>query len=66
MSLALHPLITKLVPPGRGIHLTEVTSGDESVPLQLTTTAPAAACPLCHMPSSSIHSHYQHHLTDLP
>jgi transposase len=66
MSLALHILITKRVLPGRGMHLTEVTIGDESVPLQLMTTAPAAACPLCHVPSSSIHSHYQRHLTHLP
>jgi transposase len=66
MSLELQTLITKLLPPGRGIHLAEVTIGDESVRLQLTTTAPAAACPRCHVPSSSIHSRYQRHLTDLP
>jgi transposase len=47
------------------MHLTEVTMGDESVQLQLTTTALAAACPRCHAPSSSIHNHYQRHLTDL-
>jgi transposase len=34
--------------------------------LQLTTTAPAAACPRCAEPSSSVHSRYQRHLMDLP
>ena len=34
--------------------------------LQLTTTAPAAGCPRCAVPSSSVHSRYQRHLTDLP
>src|SRR6266850_3422057 len=66
MSLALHTLITKLSPPGRGIHLTEVTIEDESVRLQLTAIAPTALCPDCAVPSSSIHSRYQRHLTDLP
>ena len=36
------------------------------VRLQLTTTAPAAACPRCAEPSSSVHSRYQRHLMDLP
>jgi transposase len=37
-----------------------------SVQLQLTATAPTAACPCCAVRSSSIHSRYQRHLTDLP
>jgi Transposase/Helix-turn-helix domain of resolvase/zinc-finger of transposase IS204/IS1001/IS1096/IS1165 len=37
-----------------------------SVQLQLTATAPTAACPRCAGSSSSIHSRYQRHLTDLP
>jgi zinc-finger of transposase IS204/IS1001/IS1096/IS1165 len=36
-----------------------------SVRLQLTTTAPTACCPCCGVPSSSVHSRYQRHLTDL-
>ena len=36
------------------------------VVLQLTTTAPAAGCPRCAVPSSSVHSRYQRRLTDLP
>jgi transposase len=38
----------------------------EYVLLQLTTTAPAAGCPRCAVPSSSVHSRYQRHLTDVP
>jgi transposase len=38
----------------------------EYVCLQVTTTAPAAGCPRCAVPSSAIHSRYQRHLTDLP
>ena len=38
----------------------------QSVRLQLTATAPTACCPSCAAPSSSVHSRYQRHLTDLP
>jgi transposase len=38
----------------------------EYVLLQLTATAPAAGCPRCAVPSSSVHSRYQRHLTDVP
>jgi transposase len=48
------------------VRLTTVTVGQEGVVLQLTTTAPAAGCPRCAVPSSSIHSRYQRHLADLP
>jgi transposase len=66
MSLELQTLITELLPPTRGIHLTEVTVQDESVQLQLTAIAPTASCPDCTVPSSSIHSCYQRRLVDLP
>ena len=66
MSLELQTLITELLPPTRGIRLTEVTVQDESVQLQLTAIAPTALCPDCAVPSSSIHSRYQRRLADLP
>jgi transposase len=44
----------------------EVSVEDESVQLQLTATAPTAACPRCAVPSSSVHSCYQRRLIDLP
>jgi transposase len=58
--------VTNLLPPTRPVHITEVTVEPAYVLLQLTTTAPAACCPCCVMPSSSVHSRYQRHLMDLP
>jgi transposase len=66
MALQLHTLITELFPPAAGLRLMDATIEDTSVRLQLTATAPTAACPCCGMPSSSVHSRYQRHLTDLP
>jgi transposase len=66
MSIELQTLITDLLPPTRGLHLTEVTVQDESVQLQLTAMEPTASCPDCAVPSSSIHSRYQRRLADLP
>jgi transposase len=66
MPIELQTLITKLLPPDRGIRLTEVIVGDQSVQVQLTATAPTASCPDCATPSSSVHSHYQRRLADLP
>jgi transposase len=66
MPIELQTLITELFPPDRGIRLTEVIVGDQSVQVQLTTTAPTASCPDCATPSSSVHSHYQRRLADLP
>jgi hypothetical protein len=63
---AFQPLITPLPPPTRAVRLTEVTVEPEDVRLQLTTTAPAACGPRGAVPSSSVHSRYQRHLTDLP
>jgi transposase len=63
---AFQPLITHLLPPTRAVRLTEVIVEPEDVCFQLTTTAPAACCPRCAVPSSTVHSRYQRHLTDLP
>ncbi len=58
--------MTELLPPIDGIRLLAVAVEHESVRLQLTATAPTAACPRCAVPSSSVHSRYQRRLTDLP
>jgi transposase len=63
---ALHTIMTHLLPPTRAVRLTDVTVEPTDVRLQLTTTAPAACCPRCAVPSCSVHSRYQRHLTDLP
>jgi transposase len=66
MPVKIRPLISALLPPTRGIRLLEVSVEDELVRLQLTVIAPTAACPRCAVSSSSVHSRYQRHLTDLP
>src|SRR5918912_527384 len=66
MAHELQTLITTFFPRARGIRLTEITIEDDSVRLQLTATAPTAGCPRCAVSSSSVHSLYQRHLTDLP
>lgn len=58
--------VTHLLPPTRSVRLTGMTIEPEYVLLQVTTTAPAASCPRCAVPSSTVHSRYQRRLTDLP
>ncbi|MGH8060123.1 MAG: transposase family protein [Candidatus Entotheonellia bacterium] len=62
----LRTFVTPLLPPTRAVRLTKVTMETDSVLLQLRTTAPTAGCPRCAVSSSSVHSRYQRHLTDLP
>jgi transposase len=62
----LRVIVTHLLPPTRSVCLTGMTGEPEYVLLQLATTAPAADCPRCAVPSSSVHSRYQRRLTDLP
>jgi transposase len=50
----------------RMVRLTHVTVEKASIQLQLTATTSTAACPLCGVPSASIHSRYRRRLTDLP
>jgi transposase len=50
----------------RVVRLTHLTVEKASIQLQLTATASTAACPLCGVPSASIHSRYWRRLTDLP
>jgi transposase len=66
MPVTLQTLISAFLPPTRGIRLLEVSIEEKSVRLQLTVAAPTAACPCCAVSSSSVHSRYQRHLTDLP
>jgi transposase len=66
MSHELHTFITALLPLSCAVCLTEVTVAQEYVLFQLTASAPSTPCPLCGVPSSSIHSRYQRRLTDLP
>jgi transposase len=66
MCHELRTFATILLPPMHGVRLTHVTMEKTSIRLQLTAIAPTAACPLCGLPSSALHSRYQRRLTDLP
>jgi transposase len=55
-----------VLPSASSVNLTKVTIKTDYVLLQLTATALTACCPCCAVPSPSVHSRYQRHLTDLP
>jgi transposase len=65
MTHELHRLITAWLPSTSTVHLTALTIEEESVVLHLTAMAPTASCPRCTVPSSSVHSRYGCHVTDL-
>jgi hypothetical protein len=54
----LHTFATTLLPPMHAVRLAQVTVEKSSIRLQITATAPTAACPRCMVPSSSIHKRY--------
>jgi transposase len=58
--------MTELLPPTCGIRLPAVIVEEQAVQVQLTAIAPTALCPDCATPSSSVHSHDQRRLADLP
>jgi transposase len=62
----LRTVTTHLLPLTPSVRLTGMTMEPEYVLLQVMTTAPAAGCPRCAVPSSTVHSRYQRCLTDLP
>ena len=62
----LRTFVTALLPSQCSVRLTAVTMEQASMRLQLAAMAPTACCPGCTVPSSSVHSRYQRHLTDLP
>jgi transposase len=66
MPHILHTFVTTLLSSTPAVRLDQVTVEQDTVRLQLTATAPHARCPCCAVPSSSVHSCYQRHLTDLP
>jgi transposase len=66
MTHVLHTFVTTLLSLTPDVHLDKVTVEQDAVRLQLTATGPHARCPCCTVPSSSVHSRYPRHLTDLP
>jgi Transposase len=61
-----HTCVTTLLASTPDVPLDKVTVEQDSGRLQLTATAPHARCPWWAVPSSSVHSRYPRHLTDLP
>ena len=43
-----------------------VSINDDTIALEVTTNTPNANCPSCGQRTSSVHSHYQRHIADLP
>src|SRR5262245_45299457 len=66
MTHIRHTCVTTLLSSTPDMRLDKVTVERDTVRLELTATAPQARCPGCAVSSSSIHSRYQRHLTDLP
>ena len=66
MTHVLHTFVTTLLSSTPDVRLDQVAVERDTVRLELTATAPQARCPCCAVSSSSIHSRYQRHLTDLP
>ncbi len=48
------------------LSLDELSYSASDLSLHISTTTPQASCPLCQLPSSNVHSHYQRSLCDLP
>jgi transposase len=59
-------LATTLLPPGSGLRLEHISTGDQTIELMLVTTTATAPCPLCATPATRIHSRYTRTLADLP
>jgi transposase len=48
------------------LSLDELSYSASDISLHIATTAPNASCPVCQLPSTNVHSHYQRSLCDLP
>lgn len=55
-----------LVPDPTHLRLACLTATDSDITMVVFTRATEAACPLCHRPSSRLHSRYQRTLADVP
>jgi hypothetical protein len=54
-----------MLPHARGLLLEDVFSDNQTRCIFLRTTAPTAFCPLCHQPTTCIHSRFTRHPADL-
>jgi len=61
-GMPTHPLF----PLPEGLELTSVSEGTDAVLVRVTSLRESSLCPLCSLPSTSIHSYYRRHPMDLP
>jgi transposase len=57
---------TPLFPLPDGLEITSVSQTPDGLLVRVTSTRPSSLCPLCAMPSHSIHSYYRRKPADLP
>lgn len=55
-----------LLPDPTCLHLRLLDASTSTITAVVATTSPEAACPLCHQPSTHIHSRYVRQIADLP
>ncbi len=58
--------ITTLVADPTAINISHFVSEPQSVTVVVQAVRPQATCPKCQHPSTSLHSHYQRTVADLP
>jgi transposase len=55
-----------LLPLPEGMQIDQIQASQNEVSITVTATHPTSCCPLCHQPSSSIHSRYRRTVRDAP
>ena len=58
--------VATLLPDPACLHLLGLEADTEAITVRAVTTALEACCPLCHRPSTHVHSRYVRTLADLP
>jgi transposase len=57
---------TPLLPFPEGLEITSISEGTEEVVVRVTSHRRTSQCPVCGVPSSTIHSYYRRKPRDLP
>src|SRR6266571_2088268 len=55
-----------LLPLPQGMQIEQIQASENEVSITVIATHPTSCCPLCHQPSSSIHSRYRRTVRDAP
>jgi transposase len=66
MNPSQSPFLRALLPNTPGLVLEDAYHEDDGLLIVLRSTILAVCCPLCQIPSTSVHSHYQRSPADLP